>query len=82
MKIAVCDDTRRDAEELRNIPARLSENSAIDIYETGQPRGGCINMCHVARWCANDCEMSDGTLYRLNRRKRQELKEAYFSFKN
>lgn len=44
-------------------------------------RGICINMCHVVKWCANDCEMSDGTLYRLNRRKRQELKEAYFSFK-
>ena len=44
-------------------------------------RGICINMCHVVRWCANDCEMSDSTLYRLNRRRRQELKEAYFSFK-
>jgi len=43
-------------------------------------RGVSLNMNHIAKWRAYDCETSDGKLFLLNRRRRQQLKEAYFAF--
>jgi DNA-binding LytR/AlgR family response regulator len=44
-------------------------------------RGVAVNMRHIVKWGAQDCEMDDGRRYLLNRRKRQQLKEAYFHYK-
>lgn len=44
-------------------------------------RGVAIHMRHVKKWGTQDCEMIDGTQYLLNRSARQQLKEAYFTYK-
>jgi DNA-binding LytR/AlgR family response regulator len=44
-------------------------------------RGVAIHMRHVKKWSTQDCEMIDGTQYLLNRSARQQLKEAYFTYK-
>ncbi len=44
-------------------------------------RGIAVNMRHIVKWSAQDCELGDGRRYLLNRRKRQQLKEAYFHYK-
>lgn len=44
-------------------------------------RGVAVNMRHIVKWRAYDCETSDGMSYLLNRGKRQQLKETYFAYK-
>jgi DNA-binding LytR/AlgR family response regulator len=44
-------------------------------------RGVAIHMRYVKKWGTQDCEMIDGTQYLLNRSARQQLKEAYFTYK-
>ena len=44
-------------------------------------RGIAVNMEHIVRWGAQDCEMSDRKRFLLNRRRKQELKEAYLTYK-
>lgn len=44
-------------------------------------RGVTVNMRHIIKWGAQDCELVDGRKCLLSRRKRQQLKEAYFHYK-
>ena len=44
-------------------------------------RGLAVNMRHIVKWGAQDCELDNGRRYLLSRRKRQQLKEAYFHYK-
>lgn len=44
-------------------------------------RGVAVNMRHIVKWGAQDCKLDDGRRCLLSRRKRQQLKEAYFHYK-
>ena len=44
-------------------------------------RGIAVNMRHILKWGATDVEMCDGRSFLTNRRRRKQLKEAYFTYK-
>ncbi len=53
----------------------LLDDSFIDIK-----RGVTVSMYHIAQMSSNDCTMTDGKKYLLQRNRKQEIKDIYHSF--
>lgn len=53
----------------------------LDSFFLTVSRGVAVNMRFIVKWQATNCVLTDGTGYLLSRNNRQQIKEAYFNFK-
>lgn len=53
----------------------------LDSFFLTISRGVAVNMHHIVKWQSANCQMTDGTVYLFSRSNRQQMKEAYYNFK-